>query len=172
LSDQSRRIAIKPSIRLATECMGCEAYMAGAEVPEGEVLLGNVSGVKKHCHKNVIRGLDFRAAGSLLVAASVYYGFEVGSTIRSVTEWSDIFSTDWCSAIWIASGCPDHNHGLDRAESPVNTRTSRYLSARCPTGLLPDRRRFGQIHVGECQHLERLPLRAVSTSELWRLPLT
>jgi hypothetical protein len=96
--------------------------MAGAEVPEGEVLLGNVSGVKKHCHKNVIRGLDFRAAGSLLVAASVYYGFEVGSTIRSVTEWSDIFSTDWCSAIWIASGCPDHNHGLDRAESPVNTR--------------------------------------------------
>ena len=34
---------------------------------------------------------------------------------------SGIFSTDWRTTIWTASGCPDHNRGLDLAESPVNT---------------------------------------------------
>src|SRR4029077_15690509 len=38
-------------------------------------------------------------------------------------------------AIWIASGCPDHNHGLDRAESPVNT--SRLVGTNPPENLLP-----------------------------------
>ena len=45
-------------------------------------------------------------------------------------------------AIWIASGCPDHNHGLDRAESPVNT--SRLVGTNPPENLppsLPDHRR-------------------------------
>jgi len=44
-----------------------------------------------------------------------------GPTLRFGTEWSGMFSTDWCTAIWIAPGCPDHNRGSDPAESPVNT---------------------------------------------------
>jgi hypothetical protein len=57
------------SIRLATECMGCEVKIARAEDVEGKFLPGNVSRVNKRCHKNVVALLDFRAAGSLLVAA-------------------------------------------------------------------------------------------------------
>jgi len=40
-----------------------------AEVVEREVLLGNVSRIKKCCHKNVIPRLHFRVAGYFLVAA-------------------------------------------------------------------------------------------------------
>ena len=40
-----------------------------AEVVEREVLLGNVSRIKKRCHKNVIPRLHFRVAGSFLVVA-------------------------------------------------------------------------------------------------------
>jgi hypothetical protein len=40
-----------------------------AEVDEREVLLGNVSRIKKCCHKNVIPRLHFRVAGYFLVAA-------------------------------------------------------------------------------------------------------
>jgi hypothetical protein len=42
---------------------------SGAEVVEGKVFLGNVFGVNKRCHENVVPLLDFRAAGSLLVTA-------------------------------------------------------------------------------------------------------
>jgi hypothetical protein len=41
-----------------------------AEVVEREVLLRNVSRIKKRCHKNVIPRLHFRVAGSFLVAAA------------------------------------------------------------------------------------------------------
>src|SRR6266436_6470785 len=40
-----------------------------AEVVEREVLLGNVSRIKKCCHKNVIPRLHFRVAGYFLVDA-------------------------------------------------------------------------------------------------------
>ncbi len=40
-----------------------------AEVVEREVLLGNVSRIKKCCHKNVIPRPHFRVAGYFLVAA-------------------------------------------------------------------------------------------------------
>ena len=40
-----------------------------AEVDEREVLLGNVSRIKKCCYKNVIPRLHFRVAGYFLVAA-------------------------------------------------------------------------------------------------------
>jgi hypothetical protein len=40
-----------------------------AEVVERKVLLGNVSRIKKRCHKNAIPRLHLRVAGSFLVAA-------------------------------------------------------------------------------------------------------
>jgi hypothetical protein len=57
-----------------------------------------------------------------------------------VTEWPHIFSTHWCSAIWIAFGCSDHNHGLDRAESPVNTSRLLITSGMSQRQLLRMRR--------------------------------
>jgi hypothetical protein len=38
LSDQSRRIAIKPSIRLLTECLGMRSEIKGIEAPEQKAL--------------------------------------------------------------------------------------------------------------------------------------
>ena len=39
VSDQSRRIAIKPSIRLSTECLGMQSEIKGIEAAEQEALL-------------------------------------------------------------------------------------------------------------------------------------
>jgi len=56
-----------------------------AELVERKIFLGNVSRIKKPCHKNVIPRLHFRVAGSFQWLQSAHSDFATCSTIRSVT---------------------------------------------------------------------------------------
>jgi hypothetical protein len=52
--DQPRSIALKPSIRLATECSGRRSEIGGIQVAEASALFGRFPEIKKRCHKNLM----------------------------------------------------------------------------------------------------------------------